>query len=65
MTYIELIDTTPFVEVIIGLILIAVLITTMDFIGLGEFASKLTVLMGSILLMIISFFVLTSLGFLT
>ena len=63
MTYVELVDTTPFIEVMIGILLLGVLIMVMDFIGLSNFANNLTVLVGSIMMIVVAFFVLTSLNF--
>jgi len=62
MTYVELVDTTPFVEVMVGILLLGVLIVVMDFIGLSQFANNLTVLVGSIMMIIVAFFVLKSMN---
>jgi len=62
MTYVELVDTTPFVEVMVGILLLGVLIVVMDFMGLSHFSNNLTVLVGSIMMIIVAFFVLTSLN---
>ena len=53
----------PFVEVMIGMLLLGVLITVMDFIGLPYLANNLSVLVGSILMIILALFVMKSFGY--